>query len=323
MAAKGPDRTLADYGTPDALWAAIDSRITQLVDADPRLNKSVLQRQFGYERFLARIFSVEGDWVLKGGTALLCRTRSARHSRDIDLFRRQGEVSEAVAELAKLATTDLGDHFEFVAETSEIRDERPEHDGARLATIKVAGYVGRRRKFEFTVDTVVGSVITAEPEYRVPEPIVTIPGLESPSFRLYPIVDHVADKLCATFERFGDRGASSTRVRDLVDLVVIARTQSMEVSALRCAIEAERAHRSLPPIAEYRTPPSWRTTYPKAGRGVVDCADYPRHEDAVELVGRFLDPVLSGELDSGVWLPDRLVWAAEPVTRRRDVRGAT
>lgn len=319
MAAKGPDRALADYGTPDALWAAIDSRITQLVEADPRLNKSALQRQFGYERFLARIFSVEGDWVLKGGTALLCRTRSARHSRDIDLFRRQGEVIEAVAELVRLATIDLGDHCEFLAEIAEIRDERPERDGARPATIKVSGYVGRRRKFEFTVDTVVGSIITAEPEYRVPEPIVTIPGLESPSFRLYPIVDHIADKLCATFERFGDRNRPSTRVRDLVDLVVIARSQSMEVSALRRAIDAERSHRGLPPIAEYRTPDSWRSMYPKAARGVADCVDYQRHEDAVELVGRFVDPVLSGELEGGVWHPDRLAWSAEPFTRRRDV----
>jgi predicted nucleotidyltransferase component of viral defense system len=311
VAAKFPDRPLADYRSAEALWAAIDNRIVRLVEADPRLNRSALQRQFGYERFLARIFAIEGDWVLKGGTALLCRTRSARHSLDIDLFRRQGEVTEAVAELVKLAAVDLGDHGEFLTEIDEIREERPERAGARLATIKVVGYVGARRMFEFTVDTVVGSVITTEPDCRVPEPIVHIPGLEPPSFRLYPIVDHVADKLCATFERFGDRSAPSTRVRDLVDLVVIARTRSMEVSALRRAIEAERSHRELPPITEYRTPESWPGRYPKVARGVADCADYPSHANAVELVGRLLDPVLSGQLTDGVWHPDRLVWSSE------------
>jgi hypothetical protein len=305
------------------LWAAIDARIAKLVQVDSRLSKSALQRQFGYERFLARIFSVEGDWVLKGGTALLCRTRSARHSLDIDLFRRQGEVGGAVAELITLAAIDLGDHFEFFAEVDKIREERPDRGGAQLATIKVTGYVGQRQLFEFTVDAVVGTVITAEPDCRPPEPIVTIPGLEPPSFRLYPIVDHVADKLCATFERFGNAGGQSTRVRDLVDLVVIARTESMDARALRGAIEAERLHRELPLITEYRTPDTWRSRYPKVSRGVADCADCPRIEDAVALVKRFLDPVLSGQLAEGAWHPDRLVWSAEPFTRRRDVGGWT
>lgn len=153
MTAKGPERALADFATPDALWAAIDSRITKLVAADPRLNKADLQRQFGYERFLARVFSVEGEWVLKGGTALLARVRSARHSRDVDLFRQRGDVAEAAAELVKLAAVDLGDHVRFVAALGRIQQERAGRGGARLATVKVVGYVGTRQKFGFTVDT--------------------------------------------------------------------------------------------------------------------------------------------------------------------------
>lgn len=323
MTAKGPGRALADYRTPDALWVAINSRIAKLVAADPRLTKQALQRQFGYERFLARVFSVEGDWVLKGGTALLVRTRSARHSKDIDLFRRQGEVTDAVDELIALGSLDLGDHFRFDTAFDQDRPERPGRDGPRLATVNVEGFVGDRPMFSFTVDVVVGSIITVEPEFRAPEPMVDIAGLVAPSFRLYPIVDHVADKLCATFELFGARSTPSTRVRDLVDLVVIARTESVDASALRCAIEAERSHRGLSPIVEFSTPPGWRTGYPKVARGVAHCVDHLNHADAVELVGRFLDPVLSGELTDSVWHPDRLVWDAEPFTRRRGVGGWT
>ncbi|HJP75578.1 MAG TPA: nucleotidyl transferase AbiEii/AbiGii toxin family protein [Pseudonocardiaceae bacterium] len=314
---------LSDFRTPEALWAAIDSRIAKRVAADPSLNKAVLQRQLCYERFLARIFSVEGDWVLKGGTALLVRARSARHSKDIDLFLRQGAVTEAVAELTELAATDLGDHFRFVAALHQVGEERPRSGGAQVATVRVDGYVGARRKFEFTVDTVVGSIITAEPEYLVPEPIVEIGGLTTPRFRLYPIVDHIADKLCATFELFGRRGGASTRVRDLVDLVVIARTQSVDALTLRNAIEAERSHRELQPITEYRTPAAWQSTYSRAARGVADCVEHQRYAEAVELIRRFLDPVLSGALTDGVWRPDRLAWDAEPFTRRRDVGGST
>ena len=97
----------------------------------------------------------------------------------------------------------------------------------------------------------------------------------------------------------------------------------MAVSALRRAIEAERSHRELPPIAGYRTPDSWPGRYPKVARGTADRADYPSHPDAVALVGRLLDPVLSGQLRDGVWHRDRLVWSSGPFTRRRDVGGWT
>jgi hypothetical protein len=225
--------------------------------------------------------------------------------------------------LIALGSLDLGDCFRFVTTFDEVRQERPGRDRSQLATVNVEGFVGTRSKFVFTVDMVVGSVITAEPERRAPEPMVEIAGLVAPSFRLYPIVDHIADKLCATFEQFGVRRTPSTRVRDLVDLVVIARTESVDISALRCAIEAERLHRGLPPVTEFGTPPGWRTSYPAAARGVADCVDVPRHADAVELVRRFLDSVLSGELTAGVWHPDRLAWGAEPFTRRRGVGGWT
>lgn len=39
-----------------------------------------------------------------------------------------------------------------------------------------------RTMFEFTVDTVVGSGITTEPDCRIPEPIVHIPGFSSTSW---------------------------------------------------------------------------------------------------------------------------------------------
>lgn len=115
----------------------------------------------------------------------------------------------------------------------------------------------------------------------------------------------------------------STRVRDLVDLVVIAHTEPVDASPLRYAIEAERLHRGLPPISDFSAPPSWRSDCPAAARGVAHCADHPRYVDAVELAGRFLDPVLSGELTDAVWQPDRLVWDVEPFTRRRGVGGWT
>ena len=58
-------------------------------------------------------------------------------------------------------------------------------------------------------------------------------------------------------------------------------------------------------------------------QSVPHCVDHPRCADAVELVGGFIDPVLSGELTEAGWHPDRLVWDIGPFTRRRDVGGWT
>jgi hypothetical protein len=50
----------------------------------------------------------------------------------------------------------------------------------------------------------------------------------------------------------------------LVDLVVIARTQTVHAAALRIAIEAERHHRNMAPITAWAAPDGWSSTYAKA-----------------------------------------------------------
>lgn len=297
------------YQTPEALWRAVTDRIRQRVGEDPRLTTSNLQRQFVYDRFLARVFCTGGGgWVLKGGTALLTRVRSARHSRDLDLFRSEGTVDAAAAELREAAAIDLDDHFRFVAELNGIRDERPGRPGTRLAVLNVDAYAGIRRVSRFKVDVVIGSIITTDPEQRRPAPIVTIDGLITPDYLLYPMPDHVADKLCATVEEYGTEGIGSSRVRDLVDLVVIARTQAVDAAALRHAIDAERQHRNLPPITRYTTPPTWSKDYARRAHDVAQCQDHQTYKAALDLVARFLDPILDGRVQAATWRPNELRW---------------
>jgi predicted nucleotidyltransferase component of viral defense system len=302
------DRHLRDYRTPEALWSAVNTRIDQIVASGSPLSKGNLQRQFVYGRLLARVFQSTDEWVLKGGTALLVRVRSARHSKDVDLFRLQGSVEDAVAEFRRIAATDLHDHFRFITNAHTVRDERPGQRATRLATVNVDGYAGATLKANFGVDIVIGSIITETPQTLLPEPIIDIDGLPTPSYLLYPIVDHIADKVCATFERFGTKQAPSTRVRDLVDLVVIVRTQTVRTRALKRAIEAERQHRGLAPIIRYTTPTSWKSIYAAAVRGVSECVDHDTYSAAMELMETFLNPVLSEDPADASWQPDALRW---------------
>ena len=66
-------------------------------------------------------------------------------------------------------------------------------------------------------------------------------------YRLYPVADQVADKVCATIADYS--GRPSSREKDLVDLVVIAVTQTVDAVSLRQAIATECAQRRLQFIA--------------------------------------------------------------------------
>jgi hypothetical protein len=300
---------LSGYATPDALWNAVNSRIAQSVKTNPTATVTNPQRQFVYDRFLARVFSTDDHtWVLKGGTALLARVRSARHSQDVDLFRQGGTIDAAVAELQRAAALGLGDHFRFVTGAVVTRPERPGQPGTELATVKIDGYAGVRKIAISKVDLAIGSVITADPEPLRPDLTVSIEGLPTPDYLLYPLPDHIADKICATFELHGTAQLSSSRVRDFVDLVVIARTQTVHAAALRTAIEAEQRHRNLAPITAWAAPEGWRSRYARAARDVAECAEHRTYNTATDLVARFLDPVLSGALSDSAWQPGELLW---------------
>lgn len=142
------------YATPQAMWAAAQSRSRNTAKLTGATTNNVA-RQFVYDRFLARLFThvPDGTWVLKGGTALLARVRSARHSRDIDLFRSAGTLDTALDGLRSAARLDLHDHLRFVLPGApKLSAERPGQPGSELATVKIESYAGVRKVSDFSVD---------------------------------------------------------------------------------------------------------------------------------------------------------------------------
>jgi hypothetical protein len=104
--------TAADrYSTPTAFRRALTDRLRALA-GDSRWTLPQLQRHVAYDRLLERLYSLDGDWVVKGATALVARDLGTRGTLDIDVYR---EMSLAVAEadLRHAAAADIGDWFRF------------------------------------------------------------------------------------------------------------------------------------------------------------------------------------------------------------------
>ena len=155
--------------------------------------------------------------------------------------------------------------------------------------------------------------MTAVPDVQTPTPALNLRGLIPPTLRLYPVVDHIADKLCATQSTYGAAGdRPSSRVRDLVDLVVFARSQDVDGNALINAIRAKWTHQGVTGDSLFDPPVHWGRLYPPLARTVRTCEGLMTFRSAVEFVGRFLGPALDRSAAGRRWSSDHAGWEPGP-----------
>lgn len=296
------------YASPSAVESAITAAARKAFAADPSLTVQERVRLEYFHRFLSRVFSEEDDsnWILKGGTAMLARVASARTTVDVDLFRRGRSLDDALNDLRRLAAADLGDFFRF-----EYADRYDALDGNQQAytegyRVAFDVYIGAKKKDRLHVDLVVNVVLTDDVDVAQPANALDLSKLRSSPYRLYPIVDQIADKVCATLTLYN--GRPSSREKDLVDLVVLARTQAIEGTGLRRALHAEAAARSLTLPSAFGIPRAWGAAYAKLASTVPACSSHRSLAEARELMRAFIDPVLNAYVIGKTWSPDRLEW---------------
>ena len=302
------------YQSPAAFRAAITAKAKVAARNSSRSPKDFID-QFALSRLLARVFSADADrWVLKGGQAMLVRYPDARHSKDIDLLYRdttqKAAYDEALVALRTAANADLGDYmtFQYVSST-----EPGDNNAGINVTFKAM--LGTTQLAHVSVDVVVdhqpiGHVVTA-----ALTPVFEVSDLNDwPEIQLYPIVDHVADKICAMIERHGPHGHGSTRFRDLVDLILMIRREEIDGAQLQAVLRAEVDRRrrkgttiELPEQFAVPDARSWTNGYAKQAAGVDDLGDFTTLESAEKLAATFIDPLLADRVP-GTWNPTTLTW---------------
>lgn len=299
-----PERYPTAKGVEDAIRAAA----RRASAADPSLTTDQRIRLEHFNRFLSRIFSEgpDSEWLLKGGTGMLARVPSTRATLDIDLCREGYGLDDAVVDLRRLADHDLGDHFRFVYVGHRAivgGEEQPDTGDSR---VEFDTYIGAQKKTRIGVDLATGAGLTAEPTVTAPASALDLPRLVGFDYRLYPVVDQIADKVCATMLRYGDR--PSSREKDLVDLVVLAVTQDIDGTALSMAIATEARRRRMEPMEWFVVPADWGPAYSKMARKVPHCAGLETIDAAADLVSTFIDPALDGTAAGRTWRSDEQVW---------------
>ncbi len=296
------------YPTARGVEAAIKTAAHKAAQADPALDTGKRIELEYFNRFLSRIFSQgdESEWVLKGGTGMLARVPSTRSTHDIDLYRQGFTLNQALADLRRLAAIDLGDHFrfEYAGHEPSLGDAtQPYVDGYRVF---FNVFIGTASKGTVHIDLVVGAGMTDEIQTMRPKTALDLPRLISNPYRLYPVVDQIADKVCATMTSYD--GRPSSREKDLVDIVVFAVTQDIDGDALRLAIETERQRRNMKPFEQFTVPSTWGRGYARQSRPVPHCAGFPTVESAAVLVSRLIDPAIAGETQGKNWSAHNQQW---------------
>ena len=131
-------------------------------------------------------------------------------------------------------------------------------------------------------------------------------GIEPAEVPALPLEQQVAEKVHAYTRTYGG-GQASSRVKDLVDLVLVKTSMGVEAARLREALEVTFASRGGHPLPAKLPPPppDWNVAYRRYAEEVDIAADIRvGHAEAAAL----LDPVLSG-LASGRWDPTQSCWS--------------
>lgn len=267
-------------------------------------------RQARFDRFLSRVFAAgeESGWMLKGGMSMLARVPAARSTRDMDLAAGlAADLQQAEEELVGAVDVDLGDHITFRLARSTatgLGDNQPGVVTRRFVFTCIDVHTDREID-TVQVDVVVGPAPVGRPELvepanrlRLRRPLVTFP------YRLYPVVDQIADKVCATMDTHYPGGLPSSRVKDLVDLVMLAGTQKVDLDELRLAIAARCALSELDAFERFEIPADWIRSYPRMAAGVPFAREFSAAEAeafVAQLVNPALQPAAAGT--GSVWVP--------------------
>src|SRR6202790_325627 len=242
------------YATGAAFRMALEDRLQDIAGKES-VDLQRLRRQVAFDRLLARLFQVGQPlalpWVLKGGYAMELRIKAARTTKDIDLTMRSifnsadkkdDKKNLAVLEKLQEAAAFSNDDFFFYTIGEPIADlDAAPYGGARFP---VEARLDGRVFVGFHLDVGIGDAVMEPLEVIEGRDWLAFAGIASPSFYMIPREQQFAEKLHAyTLPR---QGAVNSRVRDLVDMVLLIKSATLDrnkvTEAIRITFDRRGTH---------------------------------------------------------------------------------
>ena len=270
------------YATAAAFRRALEDRLQDIAGKES-VDLQRLRRQVTFDRLLARLFQAAQPrplpWVLKGGYAMELRMKAARTTKDIDLTMRSvsnsGEKKDdkknlaVLGQLQEAAAFRSDDFFVYtIGEPISELDAAP-YGGARFP---VEARLDGRVFVGFHLDVGIGDAVMEPLEVLKGRDWLGFAGIASPSLYMIPREQQFAEKLHAyTLPR---QGAANSRVRDLVDMVLLIQSGTLVKSkvyeALRVTFDRRGTHAAPKVVA--KPPADWKRPYDALAKE-CDCGE--------------------------------------------------
>ncbi|QGP90632.1 nucleotidyl transferase AbiEii/AbiGii toxin family protein (plasmid) [Gordonia sp. 135] len=296
------------YASEEAFRAGLKARLSAEARTS-RFSRDELAQTVTLQLFLARLFrSPDADqWILTGGTALQFRAPTqARPTADADLATRL-DAEHMQHSLRQAAHPGPGDFGEFDITIAPTRSPG-------LFAGRIRYNIAGQRFSDATLDLATHREMLLPPETISPRPVLALDELDPmPVIRMQAAAEAVADKVAALYELHGTHGDSpSTRAHDLVDLVILARTQSFDAEQLRAAIRHQEQRRGLTiPVPLVLPNPTWERDYPERAAHSGLPAHLHQADAALTAANSLIEPILTGAAGHSRWDPDDGAWTSE------------
>lgn len=258
-----------NYATAQALRQALEQRLRdRSAETDVALDR--LRRRVAFERIIVRLQTAEpGLWILKGGMALEARLLDdARVTKDIDLGLREPTIDpeQLRDRLIEVLATDP-DNDGFIFRPGPVRQLMEDGGGYPTWRVKVNVDLAGRLFSRIQIDVSPRPHELDEAETLTIANSLDFAGVPAPQVEIVDIHRHAAEKFHGMLRDFGDR--DNSRVRDLVDLVILCEHDVLEPTATVRAIRRvwNERENSDPPEELPTLPVSWPTRYEQLVEG--------------------------------------------------------
>ena len=179
-------------------------------------------------------------------------------------------------------------------------------EGPSVLRFSIRALLDSRAFESFHIDVGVGDPIIGSIDYLDTPNLLSFANLESVSIPCYPVNQQIAEKLHA-YSRPRGSGPSS-RVKDFIDIILLAELGEINKQELVAAIKATFDHASTHEIPSELSPPprEWLRPYNRMAESLG--MDEVSFDEAYIHLQNFLNPILCEDEARGTWHPLQRQW---------------